>query len=262
MEKLLQWDMYVENFTHCKDALWFRLATNFIVQTLLYFKHDPQIRFISADSATLPKTYALSSLHVKSGLKLTCLPSLRTLAGILWSRLSTKCQKNMLHSCLWFSINHWFSQIIYGPPYGLSRITFWANVAKSLHLLFVQRLLISSKAGYDLCGAGPFWPRPASRRILSCQSWSSLKRTGLDYFRYFYSHGFLTLHTLRRKPCRPLDYIVLQDAASVRGVYQIYFYNKPNQKAIGHIEKGPGTPLFGGISRAYHICYDRWIEMA
>ena len=90
----------------------------------------------------------------------------------------------MIYAAFDAGITHFDLANNYGPPYGSAEV----NVGKILKDLPRDEILITTKAGYDM------WPGPygewGSRKYLLASLDQSLKRIGVDYVDFFYSHRF------------------------------------------------------------------------
>src|SRR5919109_1609984 len=117
---------------------------------------------------------------------------------------------------------------------------------------FRDELVISTKAGYDMC-PGPYgdW---GSRKYLLASLDQSLERMGLEYVDIFYSHRF-DPETPLEETMGALDTAVRQGKALYAGISS-YSAQKTAQAAA--ILRGLGTPLL--IHQPSYSMLNRWIE--
>ena len=139
----------------------------------------------------------------------------------------------------------------YGPPPGSAEEAFGQILATDFQG-YRDELIISSKAGYEM------WPGPygewGSRKMLIASCDQSLKRMGLDYVDFFYSHRF-DPETPLEETMGALDHIVRSGRALYVGISS---YNSDRTRQAAAILKDLGTPFV--IHQPSYNMLNRWIE--
>ena len=139
----------------------------------------------------------------------------------------------------------------YGPPPGSAEENFGKMLATDFKP-YRDEMVISTKAGYDM------WPGPygqwGSRKYLTASLDQSLKRMGLDYVDFFYSH--------RVDPKTPLEESMGALAHAWRQGKALYVgissYNQEMTRRANAILKDMGVPCL--IHQPSYSMLNRWIE--
>jgi L-glyceraldehyde 3-phosphate reductase len=139
----------------------------------------------------------------------------------------------------------------YGPPNGSAETNFGRHMREDFRPLR-DELIISTKAGYDMW-EGPYgeW---GSRKYLLSSLDASLKRMGLDYVDFFYSHRF-DPDTPLEETMGALDTAVRQGKALYVGVSS--YSGRRTEEAV-QILRDLGTPVI--IHQPSYSLLNRWIE--
>jgi len=139
----------------------------------------------------------------------------------------------------------------YGPPPGSAEEMF-GRIFKTDLAGYRDELVISTKAGYHM------WPGPygewGSKKYLVASLDASLKRIGVDYVDFFYSHR-PDPNTPLEETMAALDLIVRQGKALYVGISN---YNPQMTKQAAAILKQLGTKCL--IHQPYYNMLDRTIE--
>ena len=139
----------------------------------------------------------------------------------------------------------------YGPPSGSAEEMF-GRILKTDLAGYRDELVISTKAGYHM------WPGPygewGSKKYLVASLDASLKRIGVDYVDFFYSHR-PDPNTPLEETMAALDLIVRQGKALYVGISN---YNPQMTKQAAAILKQLGTKCL--IHQPYYNMLDRTIE--
>ena len=159
--------------------------------------------------------------------------------------------REMLRGAFDLGVTHFDLANNYGPPPGSAEETF-GRILKSDFLGYRDELIISNKAGYDM------WPGPygewGSRKYLIASCDQSLKRTGVDYFDFFYSHRY-DPNTPLEETMGALDAIVRQGKALYVGISS---YSAQKTAEAAAILKDLGTPCL--IHQPSYSMLNRWVE--
>ena len=139
----------------------------------------------------------------------------------------------------------------YGPPYGSAETNFGRVLKEDLRP-YRDELIISTKAGWDMW-PGPYGDR-GSRKYLLASLDQSLRRMGLDYVDFFYSHR-ADPDTPLEETMGALDTAVRQGKALYAGVSS---YSAERTERAAEILRGLGTPLT--IHQPSYSMLNRWIE--
>lgn len=161
----------------------------------------------------------------------------------------TENQRAMIYAAFDAGITHFDLANNYGPPYGSAEV----NVGKILQDLPRDEILITTKAGYDM------WPGPygewGSRKYLLASLDQSLKRIGVDYVDFFYSHRFDPNSPLE-ETLGALDSSVVQGKALYVGISS-YLADQTIESVKVCGENG-FAPL--AIHQPNYSMLNRWIE--
>lgn len=142
----------------------------------------------------------------------------------------------------------------YGRPYdGSAEETLGKILKKNFGSNDRDRMVISTKAGYDMWGGGPY-ERGGSKKYLISSLDQSLKRLGLEYVDIFYHH-VPDSETPLEETMAALDLIVRQGKALYVGISN---YNSEQTKKASEILKRLGTPCL--INQVSYSMFDRHIE--
>ena len=158
-------------------------------------------------------------------------------------------QQAMIYAAFDAGITHFDLANNYGPPYGSAEI----NVGKILKDLPRDEILITTKAGYDM------WPGPygewGSRKYLLASLDQSLKRIGVEYVDFFYSHRF-DPNTPLDETLGALDSAVSQGKALYVGISS-YLANQ-TRESVKVCGVNGFAPL--AIHQPNYSMLNRWIE--
>ena len=159
--------------------------------------------------------------------------------------------QDMCHTAFDHGITHFDLANNYGPVYGAAEENFGRILKKDLGV-YRDELVISTKAGYDMC-PGPYgnW---GSKKYLVASLDQSLKRMGLDYVDIFYHHR-PDPNTPLEETARALDGVVRSGKALYVGISN---YNKEQTIAAAELFKELGTPFI--INQRKYSMFVRDIE--
>jgi L-glyceraldehyde 3-phosphate reductase len=139
----------------------------------------------------------------------------------------------------------------YGPPYGSAEENFGEILRRDFRA-HRNELLISTKAGWDM------WPGPyglgGSRKYLLASLDESLRRLGLEYVDFFYSHR-PTMDVPLEETMGALVQAVRQGKALYVGVSS---YSPERTREAARILKSEGVPLL--IHQPSYSMLNRWVE--
>ena len=157
----------------------------------------------------------------------------------------------MIHRAFDLGITHFDLANNYGPPPGSAEETF-GRILKQDLAGYRDELVISTKAGYDMCH-GPYgeW---GSRKHLIASLDQSLKRMDLEYVDIFYSHRF-DPDTPLEETMRALDHVVRRGKALYVGISN---YDPEQTHQATRILRDLGTPCL--IHQPSYSMFNRWIE--
>ena len=162
----------------------------------------------------------------------------------------SSCQE-MICRAFDLGITHFDIANNYGPPSGSAEEMF-GRILKTDLAGYRDELVISTKAGYHM------WPGPygewGSKKYLVASLEASLKRIGVDYVDFFYSHR-PDPNTPLEETMAALDLIVRQGKALYVGISN---YNPQMTKQAAAILKQLGTKCL--IHQPYYNMLDRTIE--
>ncbi|GKX64795.1 aldo/keto reductase [Inconstantimicrobium mannanitabidum] len=142
----------------------------------------------------------------------------------------------------------------YGRPYdGSAEETLGKILKKNFSSNDRDRMVIATKAGFDMWGGGPYEFGGSKKYLISSLD-QSLKRLGLDYVDIFYHH-VPDSETPLEETMAALDLIVRQGKALYVGISN---YNSEQTKKASEILKKLGTPCL--INQVSYSMFDRHIE--
>lgn len=187
-----------------------------------------------------------------SGLKLPAI-SLGLWHNFSSSDVFSNCE-DMVKRAFELGITHFDTANNYGRPFdGSAEETLGRILKKDFSSNDRDRMIISTKAGYDMWDGGPY-EVGGSRKYLISSINQSLKRLNLDYVDIFYHH-VPDHETSLEETMAALDQIVRQGKALYVGISN---YNSEDTKKASKILKELGTPFI--INQVPYSMFDRHIE--